>query len=212
MLNFIKSAAAHVSNEFKKVGRRLKTFGKHKKEEGLPRYVESYQEYLKNAPKDFRRYDRKSKMYLPSIPRGKERKQSEAFQEFIAQTLEYSNTNPTYQELSIIQRNLEQSEFYEQDISLNDAYEILEEQEAIEEDIEVSTGTNQNIRENAVDDMIERYKLPESAKATLRSVVHKEIMHGDTNNTYKQLEQVIKNWYPAQYNSRRKLVDGRRSK
>lgn len=211
MINLV-TQARYISNVIRKIGRQMKTFGKHKKEEGLPRFVQSYQEYLKKAPKDFRRYDRKSKMYIPSIPRGKERKQSEVFQDFLAQTLEYSNTNPTYKELNTIKRNLEQSEFYEDDISLNDAYEILEEQEAIEEDIEVSTGTNQNVRENAVDDMVERYKLPKSAKATLHSVVHKEIMQGDTNNTYLQLEQVIKNWYPAQYNARRKLVDGRRSR
>lgn len=141
MINLF-SIGPQLSKVAKKVGSAIKTFGRHKKEEGLPRFVESYQEFLKNAPKDFRRYDRRSKMYIPSIPRGKERKQSEAFQDFAAQLLDYSNTTPTYTELKRIKRNIESSEMYPDSVSMNEAYEILEEQDAIQNDIEVSAGTN----------------------------------------------------------------------
>lgn len=141
MINLF-AIGAQLSKVAKKVGSAIKTFGRHKKDEGLPRFVESYQEYLKNAPKDFRRYDRRSKMYVPAIPRGKERKQSEAFQDFAAQLLDYSNTTPTYTELKKIKKNIESSEMYPESVSMNEAYEILEEQDAIQNDIEVSAGTN----------------------------------------------------------------------
>lgn len=205
MINLV-TQSRYISNVIRKIGRQMKTFGKHKKEEGLPRFVQSYQEYLKKAPKDFRRYDRKSKMYIPSIPRFKGRKESDAFQEFLMQTMEYSNTAPTYKELNTIKRNLEQSEFYEDDIDLDDAYEILEEQEAVEKDIEVSTGTNTENRIAAVDDMIKRYDLPKSAKASLRSIANYEIRHGDLNSTYNQLDKVIRNWYPEEYKRRKKML------
>lgn len=122
------------------------------------------------------------------------------------QTMEYSNTAPTYKELNTIKRNLEQSEFYEDDIDLDDAYEILEEQEAVEEDIEVSTGTNTENRIAAVDDMIKRYDLPKSAKTSLRSIANYEIRHGDLNSTYNQLDKVIRNWYPEEYKRREKML------
>lgn len=56
-----------------------------------------YQKMLKNAPKEYRRYNRKLNVYEPITPKGKERK-SARFEQFVYDLNEQQNLTPTIEQ------------------------------------------------------------------------------------------------------------------
>ena len=107
-MSILSIGAEAISSVIRNTRYRIRSFAKHQKDVrtihgqdqkmGLPLEQQDLQDYLKNAPKEFRKYNRSSKLYEPKVPRGKS-KQTGAFQDFIKELNYRLNTSDTYSEL-----------------------------------------------------------------------------------------------------------------
>ena len=107
-MSILSIGADAISSVIRNTRYRIRSFAKHQKDVrtihgqdqkmGIPLEQQDLQDYLKNAPKEFRKYNRSSKLYEPKIPRGKS-KQTGAFQDFIKELNYRLNTSDTYSEL-----------------------------------------------------------------------------------------------------------------
>ena len=84
LLKILVNPTKQVKATMQKARRRVQAFAKSIKQGKLDKKNTTYQDmqdYLKNAPKKYRRYNRKIGAYEPITPRGKE-KQSDEFADF----------------------------------------------------------------------------------------------------------------------------------
>lgn len=97
-MGLLKLGSDAIRSVVRNTKNRLATFGKHKKDIGLPVEQQELQEFLKNSPKEFRKFNRKTKMYEPKIPRGA-LKESEEYQQYILELNNELNTSSSYQDI-----------------------------------------------------------------------------------------------------------------
>lgn len=136
-----KLASSTISSIVKNTKRRLQSFGKHKKDIGIPIEQSDFQDYLKTAPKDFRKYNRKSKMYEPRIPRGKA-KESDEYQLFIRNVNEYLNTTDTYQTISRFINQYQKFNKGIEDMTATEAQHLMELSDEVKRHTSTYVGTN----------------------------------------------------------------------
>ena len=132
-MNLIKLGSDAIRSVVRNTKNRLATFGKHKKDVGLPVEQQEFQEFLKNAPKEFRKYNRKTKMYEPKIPRGA-LKESEEYQQYILDLNNELNTSSSYQELERYQKQYKK--YTGIDISIDEASQLRD----ISKEVKQATG------------------------------------------------------------------------
>ena len=89
-----------LSQIFNKARKLLRAYAKeHKKNTIKPsKQFNDYQNMLKSAPKEFRKYDRRKKIYTPITPKNKKLRNSEKFEQFIYDVNEYNNYLPSIEE------------------------------------------------------------------------------------------------------------------
>lgn len=132
-MGLIKLGSDAIRSVVRNTKNRLATFGKHKKDVGLPVEQQELQEFLKNAPKEFRKYNRKTKMYEPKIPRGA-LKESEEYQQYILELNNELNTSSSYQDIERYQKQY--SKYTGIDISIDEASKLRE----LSKEVKQSTG------------------------------------------------------------------------
>lgn len=120
-MGLLKLGSDAIRSVVRNTKNRLATFAKHKKDIGLPVEQQELQEFLKNSPKEFRKYNRKTKMYEPKIPRGA-LKESEEYQQYILELNNELNTSSSYQELERYQKQYQK--YTGIDISIDEASKL----------------------------------------------------------------------------------------
>ena len=119
-----------------------------------------YQQMLKNAPKEYRRYNRKLNVYEPITPKGKERK-SERFEQFVYDLNEQQNLTPT------LEQEQEKRAIMREKHITSDIYDKLSSYGVTPHQYSSDGGTEKHIH---LDTAIERYG--DMNDAGFRNMVH----------------------------------------